>query len=185
MSEELCSHSGSAMSSVAWEDRNICAERGQHVSTARARPVTPRQLWRFWLAPTQILRLCTEMIEDWLGSQTSCMRQRGHVSTVFIRTESFYRDSQCFARKSGVPVCAAHLALFAKPVSYGPAKAEQGSGAVHYCCCILLGPHCVRAFDATRRPAAEMSGTSYWAEAKLPSVRPVSPCILCFRLRTR
>ena len=100
------------MSSVAWEDRNICAERGQHVSTARARPVTPRQLWRFWLAPTQKLRLCTEMIEDWLGSQASCMRQRGHVSTVFIRTESFYRDSQCFARKSGVPICATHLALF-------------------------------------------------------------------------
>ena len=43
-----------------------------------------------------------------------------------------------------------------------------------------MQPRCVRAFDATRRLAAEMSVLA-GAEAKLPA----SPRILCFRLRSR
>ena len=41
--------------------------------------------------------------------------------------------------------------------------------AVKHCFCILIQPHCVRAFAATWCPAAEMSETPYWADAKLSS----------------
>ena len=56
-----------------------------------------------------------------------------------------------------------------KPASYTPEKAKHGAGAVHNCCCIVLEPHCVRAVDATRRPAAEMSAPPCWAESDLTS----------------
>ena len=58
---------------------------------------------------------------------------------------------------------------FHKIASFAPERANHCSGALHYCCCIVLEPHCVRAVDATRRPAAEMSAPPCWAESEVTS----------------
>ena len=47
--------------------------------------------------------------------------------------------------------------LYHKSASCTPEKAEHCLGAVQDCSFIVMQPHCVRAFDATRRPAAETS----------------------------